>query len=117
MVHWKDERRPVLAAPRRRSAAEGERLVTELEAGGMSRAEFCQHHGLALSTLARYQTRRRQAQRGDHSPGREVAVELASPEPADRGLAVVLANGRRVEVARGFDPPTLAQLLGLLDRV
>ncbi len=107
----------VIAAPRRRrSRAEAEQLAVEFEASGMSRVEFCQDHGLALSTLARYQTRRRQEQRGDRSPGRWVAVELASPRPADRGLAVVLANGRRVEVGRGFDADTLTQLVSVLER-
>jgi hypothetical protein len=106
----------VIAVPRRRrSRAEAEQLAVEFESSGMSRVEFCQHHGLALSTLARYQTRRRQEQRGD-LPGRWVAVELASPQPADRGLAVVLANGRRVEVGRGFDAGTLTQLVSVLER-
>ncbi len=51
-----------------------------------------------------------------------VAVELCQARAAagkgdSSGLAITLAGGRRIEVARGFDPPTLAQLLGLLDRV
>ena len=91
-------------------------LIAAWAQSGLSQVEFCQQHGLALSTLARYRTRRRQQQRGDRSPGRWVAVELASPQPADRGLAVVLANGRRVEVGRGFDAGTLAQLVSVLER-
>ena len=51
-----------------------------------------------------------------------VAVELcgagvAAAKRADSGLALSLAGGRRIEVARGFDAPTLVQLLGLLERV
>ena len=81
----------------------------------MSRVEFCQKHGLALSTLARYQ-RRRQARGEAAGPSRWVAVELAgSPQPAPSGLAVVLAGGRRIEVSRGFDANILRQLLRLLE--
>ncbi len=47
---------------RRRSRAEAEQLVTGHEAGGLSREVFCQRHGLALSTLARYRRRLRQPQ-------------------------------------------------------
>ncbi len=90
-------------------------MLVEFEASGMGRVEFCRHHGLALSTMARYQRRRRQDQRGDLGPERWVAVELSSPQPADSRLAVVLAGGRRIEVGRGFDPQTLARLLSLLE--
>jgi hypothetical protein len=81
----------------------------------MSRVAFCQAHGLALSTLARYQGRRQQQSEGD-SPGRWVAVELSGAQPAGAsGLAVVLAGGRRIEVGRGFDAQTLEQLMHLLE--
>jgi hypothetical protein len=51
-----------------------------------------------------------------------VAVELSGARAtgakgAGSGLALSLAGGRRIEVARGFDAPTLVQLLGLLERV
>jgi hypothetical protein len=104
------------ARPRRhRSRAEAEQLLVAFEASGMSRVEFCRQHGLALSTLARHQRRRRQDQREDLGPDRWVAVEVSSPQPADRGLAVVLAGGRRIQVGRGFDPQTLARLVSLLE--
>jgi hypothetical protein len=32
-----------------------------------------------------------------------------------KGLAVALTGGRRIEVGRGFDAPTLVQLLGVLE--
>jgi transposase-like protein len=99
---------------RRRSRAEAAQLVVEYEGGGMSREEFCQEHGLALSTLARYQ-RRREAQREETGTARWVAVELSRPHSAASGLAVVLAGGRRIEVGRGFDARTLEQLVSLLE--
>jgi hypothetical protein len=49
----------------------------------------------------------------------EVEASGRSPAP-DRetasGLAVALPSGRRIEVARGFDTRTLAQLLAVLER-
>ena len=107
---------PVGRPRRRRSRAEAEQLVVEYEASGMSREEFCRKHGLALSTLARYQRRREQGQVEGAGPSRWLAVELsgAHPEGAS-GLAVVLTGGRRIEVRRGFDAQTLRQLVSLLE--
>ena len=106
-----------MGGPRRhRSRAEAEQLVVEYEASGMSRVEFCQKHGLALSTLARYQRRREQGQDEGTGPGRWLAVELSGAHPAGAsGLAVVLTGGRRIEVPRGFDAQTLQQLVSLLE--
>ncbi len=93
-------------------------MVVDFQASGMTRVEFCQEHGLALSTLARYQRRRQHEQGEGDGSGRWVAVELAGSQPAGAsGLAVVLAGGRRVEVSRGFDAKTLGQLIRLLEPV
>ena len=82
----------------------------------MSRVEFCQAHGLALSTLARYQRRREPGQEEGAGPSRWLAVELSRAHPAGAsGLAVVLTGGRRIEVAHGFDAQTLQQLVSLLE--
>ena len=101
---------------RRRSRAEVEQLVVEYETSGMSRVEFCQKHGLALSTLAWYQMRREQGHDGGAGPNRWLAVELSGAHPVGaRGLTVVLTGGRRIEVGRGFDAQTLQQLVSLLE--
>ena len=95
-------------------------MVTEYEASGLSRVEFCRQRGLSLATLARY--RHRQSQ-GQATPGtRWLAVEVSSGGPgwetgAGSGLAVALPGGRRIEVGRGFDARTLEQLVGLLERI
>jgi transposase-like protein len=108
----------VVARRRRRSRAEAAQLVAEYEAGGLSREDFCRKHGLALSTLARYQRRREQGQDENAGPSRWLAVELSGAHPAGAsGLAVVLASGRRIEVGRGFDANTLEQLVSLLEPV
>lgn len=107
---------------RRRSRAQAEQLVAEYEASGLSRVEFCQRHGLALATLARYRRGLRQAQGEATGATRWVGVEVSGSRPAAgsgaaSGLAVALASGRRIEIGRGFDAETLERLLGLLERV
>jgi hypothetical protein len=78
-------------------------------------------HGLALSTLNRYQRRRPQQKSQAVRKSPWVAVELSDPKPGTAGaggggLALVLAGGRRIEVGRGFDASTLEQLLRVLEQ-
>ena len=105
---------------RRRSPAEITQVLSEYQASGLSRVEFCRQKGLSLATLARY--RKRQAQSDGMPRSRWLTVEVCGDgaEPA-RGassrLALVLAGGRRIEVGRGFDVSTLTQLLSVLERI
>ena len=109
----------VTAAPRRRSQAEAEQLAAEFEASGVSRREFCRMRGLKVPTLDAYRKRLRQRQ--PEEPGRFVSVEVAGGKPKtsarSSGIAVVLAQGRRIEVELGFDAATLEQLLRVLERI
>lgn len=111
----------VIDVRRRRSRAEAGQLVAAYEVSGLSRVEFCQQQGLSLATLARYQKRQRQAE-GEAATGNSwLAVEVSGVSAAvgsgtASGLAIALAGGRRIEVGRGFDAPTLVQLLGVLER-
>ncbi len=116
-----DEQEQVVHRRRRRSRAEAGQLLAEYESSGLSRVEFCSSHGLSLATLTRYQKWRREAGAEALPGNRWVSVELADtgPGPAGwtgSGLAVTLAAGRRIEVGRGFDAQTLAELLGVLER-
>ncbi len=116
-----DEQEQAIAVRRRRSRAEVEQLAAEYEASGLSRTEFCRKHGVSLGTLNRYLKRRRQQTQGEAAGVNLLAVELCRARPAvgkpeDSGLAVALAGGWRIEVARGFDAGTLVQLLGVLER-
>jgi transposase-like protein len=114
-----DQQAQVVEVRRRRSRAEAGQLVAEYETSGLSQIEFCRKQGVSLATLARYRKRRAQ---GGAAPGdRWVAVEVAASRPrlesgSGSGLAVALPGGRRIEVGCGFDAPTLAQLLGVLER-
>ena len=115
-----DEQAQVVVVQRRRSRAEAEQLVAEYEASGLSCVEFCRKQGLSLATLARYRKRREQ---GSPAAGnRWIAGEVAASRQAmgsaaSSGLAVALPGGLRIEVGRGFDASTLAQLLAVLERV
>jgi hypothetical protein len=105
----------------RRSRTEADELVAEFEASGLSRREFCQSRGLKVSTLDTYRRRRRQAQSEADGLPRWVAVEVRGTKQTEAGtaasgVAVVLAGGRRIEVGRGFDADTLAQLMSVLER-
>jgi hypothetical protein len=115
-----DEQGQAVVVQRRRSQAQVEQVVTEYEASGLSRVEFCQQKGLSLATLARYRKRRAQS---DEEPGsRWLSVEVSGGSAvlesgASSGLTVALAGGRRIEVGRGFDARTLGQLVGVLERI
>ena len=103
--------------PRRyRTATEAEQLAVEFEASGLTRQDFCDRNDVAMNTLARYLTRRRQQSRKSE-PQRWVKVEIAGRQKAPGGeLAVVLTDGRRIEVRSGFDIATLQQLVTALER-
>lgn len=112
-----DQQEQVATGHRRRSEVEIAELVAAYETSGLSRLEFCQKHGLSPATLSRY--RKRQQGVPAEAPGtrRWVRVEVAGVRPTTAsGLAVVVSQGRRIEVGRGFDAETLTQLVGLLER-
>jgi hypothetical protein len=104
----------------RRTRQEVRQLVSAFPASGLGAREFCQRHGLALSTLRRNLKRQRQAQGPPETGVRLVAVKLkATPAPAapPAALEVVLAGGRRIGVAPGFDERTLGRLVRVLEGV
>ena len=112
----------VSTVPRRRGQAEAEQLVTEYEASGLTRREFCRVRGLSVSALDAYRKRRRLVQRETAGGAQWVAVEVSNAKQPEMhaptsGLALVLARGRRIEVGHGFDSGTLQQLVRLLERL
>ena len=94
--------------------------MAEYGASGLSQVEFCQKRVLSLATLARYRKRQAQGNQADGSRWVEVKASTGRPVregPASSGLTVALRSGRRIEVGRGFDTHTLAQLLDVLERL
>jgi hypothetical protein len=110
----------------RRSRGEIARLVALYGSSGMGRAEFCRSHGLALSTLCRHLRKQRSKPCDVRSKGVErsrlMAVEVGAPvgsmaEGEVFAARIVLwIRGRRVEVGRGFDAETLAEVVAVLER-
>jgi hypothetical protein len=116
-----DKQTQAVNIKRRRSRAEIQQLMAEFEASGMGRTAFCQQRGLSLSTLARYRKRQEQKAAETAEGKRWLAVEVsgsAAVAGAERAssLAVVLRDGRRIEVGRGFDAGTLQRLLAVVER-
>jgi hypothetical protein len=101
---------------RHRSRAEADQLAAEYEASGLTREEFCRQRDVPLKTLCRYVTRYRKQKAEGDQPQRFVEAELTGHPGYGGDLAVLLFNGRRIEVKRGFDSCTLRQLVTLLEQ-
>ena len=114
-----DEQQRAVVVRRRRSWAEAEQLVAEYETSGLNQRQFCESRSLSLAALSRYRKRLRET-RGEAGRNRWVSVEVPSMNAAScgtgSGLSVVIGQGRRIEVGRGFDAPTLVELINLLER-
>ena len=116
-----DKQTQAVNIKRRRSRADIQQLMAEFEASGLGRTAFCQQRGLSLSTLARYRKRQEQKAAETAEGKRWLAVEVSGSTAvtgAERvsSLAVVLRDGRRIEVGRGFDASTLQRLLVVVER-
>ncbi len=96
---------------KRRNRKEIEQLVTDFEASGRTRTDYCRDTGLALSTLGRYLKRR--------SAGgqRLVRVKLEPARQEVTGFALVLCNGRRIESGWKFAEGELARLIRIAEAV
>jgi hypothetical protein len=99
-----------------RSREAAEELVSEFEASGLSRKQFCEQRGLSLGTLDLYRKRRRLAESGVEPKGRLVRVKLSAERmQGGSGLQLVLGSGLRVEVGASFDEETLKRLLAVIE--
>jgi transposase-like protein len=90
------------------------RVVEEYGASELSRREFCEQRGVALTTLDYWRRKytvkpRRQARRP-----RLVAVQVAHEEQAPN-FTLSLANGRRIESSWGFADADLARLIRIAE--
>ena len=94
-----------------RSADETTRLVAAWERSGQTQREYCQRHGIPLTTFDYHRRRARQQQ--PSQAAQLVPVRLVSPGPAPEpgGFVLVLVNGRRIEGGWGFAEEGLARLL------
>ena len=98
----------------RRSRAAVEALVAEYEASGLSRKLFCA--GLAVATLDKYRIRVRQAAAAPRLLAVDVRPAVDVKAAASSSLALVLGNGRRIEIGDRIDAILLAELIGIAER-
>jgi transposase-like protein len=90
------------------------RWIAQWRTSGLCVRDFCARHGLASHNF--YAWRRRLQQRDADTPA-VVAVQVVADAPPVHAsaLELVLANGRFVRVAPGFDAATLRQLVTALE--
>ena len=105
-------RRPI----RRLSREKAEQLVAGFQASGLTYREFAKRNDLGVSTLARYLKRYRRQPVSSEGSGQWIAVEVAEPPVIASELVLVLGEGRRIEVRRGFDASTLRELVRVLEQ-
>ena len=106
---------------RRRTREEIRQILAEFATGGMQQSDFCRTRGISRSALDRYLRKQRMQNQGNGTSTRFVAVELKTAHGSlsgnSGGLVVALKSGRKIEVHRGFDVPTLERLVSILERV
>jgi transposase len=92
------------------------RWIDLWQKSGLSVRAFCARHGLAAPSFYAW---RRAIRLRDAAPVSFVPVQLSPDErPAIANcFEVVLAGGRTLRVAPGFDAATLQQLLAVLEEV
>lgn len=95
-------------------SSEMRRVLDEWETSGLSRREFCQQRGIAVTTLdywrREHAVKRRKQARGP----RMVAVKVKNVEPAPH-FTLSLANGRRIECSWRFADVELARLIRIAE--
>lgn len=97
----------------RRKEQQWRQWIREWRASGVTARAFCERRGLAEASF--YSWRRVLDQRTAQAAF--VPVRIVADEPAvpSGGCDVVLAGGRTVRVAPGFDAATLRRLLAVLE--
>jgi transposase len=90
------------------------RRIDQWRVSGLSVRAFCARHGLATAGFYNWRRvlQRRAAEKAAFVPVQVVADAVPTQASA---LEVVLADGRAVRVAPGFDAATLRQLLAVLE--
>ncbi len=94
----------------------GTELVEAYRGGDLSWRAFSERVGIAVSTLD-YYLRPESERLKKQQRLLPVLVTVKPEEIKAVKLAVVVGNGRRVELRRGFDPKLLLRVLSVLERV
>src|SRR5260370_39577119 len=94
----------------RRSVEEVERLVSGYQQSGLTRQEYCLSQGIAVTTLDYYRRRKRSK---SGTPKLLPVLVTGAPRKSagERGFALVLLNGRRIESPWSFVEAELARVI------
>jgi len=90
------------------------RVLEEYAASGLSRREFCEQRGIALTTFDYWRREHASKPGKQERRPRLVAVNVAQAEPAEH-FRLSLANGRRIECAWQFAEAELARLIRIAE--
>lgn len=114
-----------MAAKSGRSEQEIEQLISGFKTSGLTRRQYCEQQGIAVTTFDYYRRSRRdgkqQRQRGSMPL---VKVELTKGKPAVEwtaqhadasGFTLVLANSRRIESGWQYAEQELARLIRIVE--
>ena len=88
-------------------------MMTGYEQSGLTRREYCRQRNIPLTTFDYYRHGRKK--KGRRPALVAVKIDTRTP-PAASAMAVILSNGRRVEVAGGFAEADLVRLLRVAER-
>jgi hypothetical protein len=90
------------------------RVLEEYASSGLSRREFCQQRGIALTTFDYWRREHAAKPRKQQRRARLVAVKLSNSDPAPH-FALSLRNGRRIECSWRFGEAELARLIRIAE--
>ena len=93
----------------------GAQLVADYRASGKTRAAYCQEAGISISTLGYHQRRVREFEQSRLVPVKVSAARFTGGFEGIETVAVLLRNGRRVELGWRGDESGLNYLLSLLE--
>ena len=83
--------------------------MTGYEQSGLSRREYCRRRGIAVTTFDCHRLRWNRS-------SKLAPVTIREAPGAAGAIALILANGRRIEVAGDFAEAVLARLLLVAER-
>jgi transposase-like protein len=97
-----------------RKRQQWQQWLQQWQSSGLTVRAFCNLYGLTEASFYAWRRQLRQPQRSP-VPFLPVHVVAEADDPSEPALEVVLAGGRRLRVAPGFDARTLRELLAVLE--
>ena len=107
-----------------RSEQEIEHLLNGFKPSGLTRRQYCEQQGIAVTTFDYYRLRRQRTTKKEHPHSTPlVKVELTKPAQASApvaqqqpgGFTLVLANSRRIESGWLYAEQELARLIRIVE--